>query len=106
MGKKERLKGHNFERYIARIFREIYPSSKRHLEYQSDEAEEGVDVCAGPFIIQCKRKKKYSAISALYEINDKESKISVLATKGDRTEPVIVLSLKNFMRIIKGELND
>jgi len=42
MGKSSRRKGANYEREMAALFRELgWPDAKRHLEYQSDEAEEG-----------------------------------------------------------------
>lgn len=56
-----RNKGVNFERLIARIFREKYPKAKRGLQYQ--EGEHCPDVVGTPYYIECKRGKKYLTVN-------------------------------------------
>lgn len=102
-GKKSRTKGHSFERWVANQFKKIFPGAKRHLEYQMGEAY-GVDVagCA-PFLIQCKRGKKYASITAIDEIKicPIEGGIPLLITKADHKEPMAVLPLSAFLELIK-----
>jgi len=99
-GKSSRNKGHSFERHIARIFRELYSESRRHLEYHVADAAEGTDVHAGPFNIQCKRNKKYCSISKIFEVNTNKG-VPLLVSKGDRQPEMVVISLDAFMEILK-----
>ena len=121
MGKAERDKGHNFEREIARKFRELYPDAKRNVtEAQAGQGVDSVDF--GPFDIQCKRYKAYASIMALYEvviggkfrrhaITDRElssklkqhhanGRIPALVTKADNLPIMVTLPLDDFLRIL------
>ena len=99
MGKLSRTKGHSYEREVAIVFREVFPNAKRKLEYQLDECT-GVDLeNVGPFLIQCKRLKKYAPISKIKEVEGQG--IHALVTCGDRQRDVICLYLADFIRILK-----
>jgi hypothetical protein len=101
MGKLSRTKGHSFERKVAALFREIYPRARRQLEYHPDDAL-GVDIQdCGPFLIQCKRGRKYHSLSAIEEVQTRPGGIPALITKGDDKEEIIALYLKDFLDIIK-----
>ena len=95
----QRRKGHNFERETANIFKRFFPQAKRHLEYQSQEALEGVDVKAGPFMIQCKRGRSYAPVTKLYEVQ--ASGIPLLVTKADRKEAIVALKLGDFIELLE-----
>lgn len=99
MGKLSRTKGHSYEREIAIRFRDLYPNAKRKLEYQLDECT-GVDLeGVGPFLVQCKRLKKYASISKIKEVQGEG--IHALVTKGDRERDVVCLYLDDFLKILK-----
>lgn len=99
MGVMQRNKGLSYERKIARLFREIYPNAKRKLEYQIDECT-GVDLeGVGPFLVQCKRLKKYASISKIKEVQGRG--IHALVTRGDNERDVICLYLDDFLKIVK-----
>lgn len=106
MGKMQRTKGAGFERKIAKVFRELYPDAKRNLEYQGELGELGTDVIAGPFRIQCKRMREYAPVNKINEVRTDINTVSLLITKADRKEAVVVLSLTNFMKILKGNLDE
>jgi len=102
MGKSQRTKGHQFEREIARMFREIgFPDARRQLEYHEDDAQ-GVDIQGtGEFKIQCKRHKKYVPVNKIEEIqNLSEHETPILITKADRKEAMAVLPLKDLLELI------
>lgn len=102
MGKMQRIKGHSFERYIANFFKPIFPDARRHLEFQSEEAEQGVDISnTGRYKIQCKKYKKYCSITKIEEINAKENDVPILITEGDRKRTVAVLYLDDLFELIK-----
>jgi hypothetical protein len=101
LGKWQRRKGATFERFVVNKFKKLFPDSQRHLEFQKEQAEKGVDVFAGPFGIQCKAYKNYAPINKIVEIKDNEV-IPLLVTKGDRKEPVVCMYLDDFLELIKG----
>lgn len=98
MGKSERTKGHNFEREVAKAFRQLYPESMRQLEYQIGL---GVDVKAGPFDIQCKRNKKWCPLSKIKEVPDSPGRVPLLVTKGDREKTLVAMELDVFLKILE-----
>lgn len=99
MGKYQRRKGKTFEQKIARLFRPFFPTSKRHLEFQCDEAEQGTDVIAGSFRIQCKAYKSYAPINKIEEINS--DGIPLLITKGDYKRTVVAIYLDDFLDLLE-----
>jgi Holliday junction resolvase len=94
--KYNRTKGHDFEREIAKDFREIgYPEAKRNLEY--NEGDTGIDlVGTGVFDVQCKRRKSYVSINTIFEI--KGEGIPLLITKANGREAMAVIPWKFFKR--------
>lgn len=101
-GRGCRTKGHEFERWTAEQFRKIYPEARRHLEYQMGEAL-GRDIAnVGPYLVQCKRGKRYSSLSAIQEvqIDPIDGGIPVLVTKGDHTEALACLPFTAFLKLV------
>jgi len=70
MSKMQRRKGASFENHVADDMRQHgFPEAKRHLEFQSQEADFGRDLDnTQPFAIQCKCWKSTPSISAIQEI--------------------------------------
>lgn len=108
MGKMGRIKGAAYERHIARLFRRIgFPDAKRHLEFQSDEAEEGRDLDGTqPFAIQCKCWKSTPSISAIDEVTPtKEYPIRMAILKRTMSKDkkfleVVVIDLSVFLNLL------
>ncbi len=100
----QRQKGHAFERFVAVSLRRIFPNARRHLEFQKEEAAEGVDlVHTGRYKIQCKRMRKYASISAIFQVKlcPIEGGCPVLVTQGDRLEPMAVLPFSEFLQLVR-----
>lgn len=111
MGKSSRRKGANYEREIAALFRELgWPDAKRHLEYQSDEAEEGRDLDGTqPLAVQAKCWAKTPSISALEEIlTTDEYPIPLAILKrsktGEQPLEVAVMRLEDFKMLLSALL--
>lgn len=101
-GRWGRTKGLSFERKIAILLRPIFPKARRHLEYQDAEAN-GCDLVeTGHYKIQCKKLKKYSSITAIQEVQCSRElgEVPVLITAGDNQEPMAVLPLSEFLKLI------
>jgi len=97
-GKRNRRKGHQFERDIAIQLREIgYPNAKRHLEYQEGEAN-GIDISGVPgFAIQCKNKQKYVSVNTIKEIQVEGFDIPIVISKAKREEPMAIMRWEDLM---------
>ena len=98
MSKAQRVKGHAFEREVARLFRRIFPDARRHLEYQSEQAN-GVDIDGvGKWRIQCKRHKNYVPVNTIEEIQP--DGIHLLVTKADNKPTMAVMRLDDLLKIL------
>ena len=111
MGKSSRRKGANYEREIAALFRELgWTDAKRHLEYQSDEAEERRDLDGTqPLAVQAKCWSKTPSISALEEIlTTDEYPIPLAILKrsktGEQPLEVAVMRLEDFKMLLSALL--
>ena len=98
MGKSQRRKGHDFERWTAREFRRLYPDSRRYLD--DVYGGSGIDVTAGPWAIQCKAYHKYAPIAKIEEIEDPD-RFPLLVTRGDYKMPMAVLPLHLLLLILE-----
>lgn len=96
-----RRKGHQFERVIAQKFKKAgWKDAKRHLEYQIQEAG-GVDLDeTSPYLVQCKRGRKYAPIEKINEIGETNG-VRLLVTKGDHKEIMAVLPFEDFLAMAK-----
>jgi hypothetical protein len=102
MGKLSRVKGHSFEREIAAALRLVFPSARRHLEYQASEAR-GFDIAnTGHYRIQCKRGRRYASLSAIKEVDADPvlGEVPVLVTRGDNEPALVALPLDEFLRLL------
>lgn len=100
-GRRSRTKGHGFERKIASLFREFFPTARRKLEYQASEVD-GVDIeGTGRIRIQCKKYKNYAPITKIKEIHPKPNTIPALITEGDREDAIICIKLSDFFDILR-----
>lgn len=103
IGKLSRKKGHDFERFVANELKKVFPDARRQLEYQSTEAR-GFDIAnTGEYLIQCKRGRKYSSLTAIEEIqmDPIECGVPILVTKGDDKEPLACMPFKHFVKLLK-----
>lgn len=85
------------------MFREFYPNARRHLEYHEIDAD-GVDIVGtDEFKIQCKRGRKYAAITALDEVTCDRAlgDVPVLVTRADERDAVAVLPLSDFLDLLR-----
>lgn len=100
MSASQRRKGHNYEREIARRLQSLFPDAKRNVT-ETQTGGQGVDIVGtGALAIQCKRLKRYAAITKINEINA-PGKIPVLITKGDRLPDMAVLPLDALLAILE-----
>jgi hypothetical protein len=103
-----RNKGKAYENQIAKLFRKAgWVDAKRHLEFQSGEAEEGRDLDdTQPFAVQAKCWKSTPSIMAIKELTLKEDYVIPVAflkrtrSPGKSTIDVAVIPTNVFFAII------
>mgnify|MGYP003151802487 CR=1 FL=1 len=103
MGKSERTKGHSFERWLAREFRELgYEDARRHLEYQDGEAN-GYDLAGtGQIKVQAKAYKRMPNIpKAMALIEHGPDDIPMVISKIDRKGIYATIPWEDMKLLIK-----
>ena len=96
-----RRKGHNWEREIAKYFRDknIFPDCKRLLEYQQGF---GFDLCGTEeWRFQLKRGRKHAPISKIKEVPESTETRPALITKADRDKTYVVLEWDDFIYLLQ-----
>ena len=105
-GKSSRTKGHDFERWVARGVKAIYPEARRGLQYR-DPRE--CDVEGTPFRIECKRLAKVAAADIMAAImqskrdgeEHNDDRLQVVVTKADRREPLVHMTFDTFCSMVE-----
>lgn len=102
-----RQKGHAFERFIAKVFRDLgYDKAHRQLEFQINNAH-GIDLAeTGRYAIQCKKTKKYVPMNTIQEVKCSDDQVPVLIAAGDNQEPLVTIPLWAFMELELLRLGD
>lgn len=99
-----RRKGHGAERELVGIFKSIFPDVKRHLEFQKQEAEAGVDLDnTNPFLIQSKigkqvPKKNYQFLA---QIKDKKGQYKLVVCRRDREKWLAIMDFDDFFELVQ-----
>ena len=104
-GRGARIKGANFERALAKVFRdEIGIEAQRGLAQTRGGGAEVADVHMDYLHIEAKRHKKCNIKKALEQaIEDSmgKSKIPVAITKDDRKPPLVTMKLDDWIELFK-----
>ena len=109
MSAYQRTKGHGFERTVSLWFRELgFKNAKRHLETQSQEAEEGRDLDhTGIFDVQCKVGKNLpNPYTILEQIQDKKGQIKLGIMKRDQKPEVICMYREDFKELLQSMIRE
>ncbi|MAH50137.1 hypothetical protein CMI37_30230 [Candidatus Pacearchaeota archaeon] len=105
MGREQRRKGHDFERWVAKWLRDKFP-------LLADDIKRGWQ-SAGPFApdvmwpgnvwFECKRGKKPNPRAALTQAlgDAPDGHLAVGIIKDDRAEPFVVLTLDHFEEFLR-----
>ncbi len=103
-GASSRRKGHQFERDVANMLREVMPGAeiKRGLQSRGGGAEEA-DVVCPYFHVECKKGPKPNPRAALKQAIDdaKPGMVPIGVIGDDRKDPFVVIRLDDFLDFIK-----
>ena len=115
MGKYQRDKGANFERYVANRLKEVFGPRTTRSSGQCFKGDLRADVDCPKIWVECKVGKRPNIKAALEQAEEAEAgantgKTPVAICKWDRQEPIVSMRLDYFMELIKiayrGESND
>jgi Holliday junction resolvase len=100
IAKRNRRKGHGYERKIVQEFKEMGWTEAVTSRLESKRADDnGIDLCyTDPFAIQCKNSKAVNYIKVLDHMVVKD-KLKVVFHKKDRTE-LVVMTKADFYKIL------
>lgn len=97
-------KGKNGELEVVRYWRNWFPKAKRHLEYQSQEAEEGIDVILDELhAVQVKIGRKVPKViyDFIEQIADRPGPLKFVQCRRNRKEWLVVLRARDFRRLLE-----
>lgn len=99
MGAMSRRKGHDFERMVARLFREIMPGADIRRGQQSHGACEP-DVCTPTWWVECKKGRRTNIKAAMSQaIRDCDDRVPIAVTMDDRSTALVTMLLSDFLEI-------
>ena len=107
MAKMSRVKGATFERVLANLFKQMWPTAKRGIG-QTRSASEVPDVDGTPFWVEAKHWKKTTrtglrkAYQQAVDANRTTKPIVVIAKENCSRDIVVVMSALDFMSTFKG----
>lgn len=103
MGAYQRRKGHDWEREVARRFREAMPGceAKRGLSQSRGGTKEGGDVALACFTVECKVGARPNVLAAVDQAAEHEEpgKWPIAVVKRDREAPVVAMRLEDFLEL-------
>lgn len=102
MSKYQRVKGHSFERKIARELKTLGIDAKRVLEYQEGV---GHDVEEPHFVYQCKKGKAINVKASYKEMSPPSGKIGAVVAGWDRDLTLVCMTWEDF-KVIRQWLKD
>lgn len=107
--RSRKRKGADWEREVARRFREAMPGSDPHRGAQARSGSDAADVVVPHFWIECKHMSCPRPERALRqaqreyrETQDRTPRWPVAVVKGFRTEPFVVMGFDDFLALVSG----
>ena len=105
VGKAQRKKGHDWERFVANKLQEFDPMARRNLEEYREIGGSGRDILTKlPFCIQCKSGKQFSKTrEGLKEAlkSAKKGEYSVCITKVDYDDKYVTMRFDEWWELVR-----
>lgn len=101
-GRRSRRKGHDFERELARIFREAMPGAHIRRGLQSRSGDEVPDVDLPCFWLEAKRHRRTNIKAALAQAiaTAPKGRWPIAVCKDDRQPAIVAMQLDDFLDLI------
>lgn len=106
-GKSSRVKGHQFERWIANWFRQWFPSCATSRNESKSRDAECVDLVSTGFLnVQCKAVERLGSYhKILAEMPDEPGQVNIIAHKRNRQGVVFVFDeqgMREMLEMLRG----
>src|SRR5690606_40442438 len=96
-------KGATFERWVANQLKQLWPEARRGVG-QARAGSEVPDVSHTPFWIEAKHRKKCSIPAAYRQaVEATDGRPVLVITKEDRAEPLVTMTLADWLQWTKTE---
>ena len=97
----QRVKGANFERWVAGRLREVWPTARRGLG-QCRDGREVADCDRNPYWIECKSDQRRSIDAAVRQaLAATDGRSIVVVSKRNRQEPLVTMRLEDWLALHK-----
>lgn len=107
MGKLSRTKGHNFEREVARLFRDAMKDDNIKRGWQARQGYDAPDVITPYFWIECKCGKRTNISGAIEQATEAATQAGLIKTMAplaitrvDREKPLATMYLDDFLDLV------
>jgi Holliday junction resolvase len=110
----QRTKGHNFERQIAGMLRELFPEARRGFQSRGG-TKEAPDVDGTPFYIECKKGKRTNikaayrqaetASLATHHANRRSIRAPVAITRDDGDTILVTMDFAEWKCLVRKAFN-
>src|SRR3990167_2819209 len=102
--KSQRTKGRRGEQEIVKFWRDIFPNARRHLEFQIQEADKGIDVTLNEkYVVQSKIGScvPSTIYKFLNQMKVEERQMGFVQCKRDGKQWLVIIDAEKFKKIIK-----
>jgi hypothetical protein len=98
-----RVKGHTFERQMAKLFRDMgwEKCVTSRLESKAKD-DAGIDLCnTDPFSVQCKAVEKLGSLHDVLAKMPQDTNYNIVLHKRNRSGVIVAMTLEDFQEIVE-----
>lgn len=100
MSSYQRTKGHNFERWVAKALRPVFPNASRGFQTRGGTVEE-LDIEGTPFAIECKVGAQPNIRAAMKQVTEAHPQgTPVVVTKRTREEVLVTMRFDDWFDLV------
>ena len=100
MSAYQRTKGHNFERWVARKLRSIFPNAKRGLQTRGGTSE-SLDIEGTPFAFELKVGAQPNIRAAMKQVQEARPEgTPVVVSKRDREGVLVTMRFEDWLQLV------
>jgi len=105
MGKSQRIKGRRGEQEVVNYWKPLFPKAKRHLEFQDEEAELGIDVEVLKNFLECQVKIGGQVPKTIYkymnQMKPSKTNFQFVQCKRDREDWLVIMKADDFKELMQ-----